>query len=398
MIGPREKFWVEIDIAALRRNIRRVQKHIGGGRRILFVVKSDGYGHGAVEVTRAALAEGIDTFGVATLAEGLALRRAGISEDIVLLQPSLDYELEEVVNDGLQPSISDLATAQRLSRLALGRQVRVHIELNTGMNRMGFNPQTAVDSITQIAVLPDIYLAGMFTHFRPTGSAANGEIEKQLRLFNSVVAELTGAGINIPSMHAASSLSVLHYPESFFDTVRPGLLLYGGFNGNLPPDGPQTEPVMSCHCRILHTRQVQKGEWVHYGNTFQAPAPMTVAIIAAGYGAGYPQALSNVGEILIAGVRARICGVVGMDMTIVDVSTQPTCSRSDVVTLLGRDGEDEISVKELADKSHTIPYEIICRLGRNLPRRFKYPEISSADDINDRQPAGISTTPTTHSG
>lgn len=389
MIGPREKFWVDIDIAALRRNVRQVQKHIGAGRRILFVVKSDGYGHGAVEVTRAALAEGINTFGVATLAEGLALRRAGISEDIVLLQPSLDYELEEVINAGLQPSLSDLITARRLSELALGNPVCVHIELNTGMNRMGFSPQAATADIPKIVALPDIHLAGIFTHFRPTNLLANGEIKKQLRLFNSVVEKLHAAGIHPPSLHAASSLSILHFPEAYFDTVRPGLLLYGGFNGNLPADGPQTEPVMSCHCRILHTRHVKKGEWIHYGDTFQATAPMTVAIIAAGYGAGYPKTLSNAGEVLIGGRRAKICGVVGMDMTIVDVTAVPSCSRGDVVTLLGRDSGDEITVKELAEKSQTIPYEIICRLGRNLPRIFHYPAIQPVSEADLLAETGV---------
>jgi len=377
MNGPKEKFWVEIDIAALRKNIRRVQDSIGAGRRILFVVKSDGYGHGALEVTRAALAEGVESFGVATLGEGVALRQAGIAEEIVLLQPSLDFELEEVIAANLQPSLSDLDTARQLSKLALGRPVKVHIEINTGMNRMGFDPQAAVKEIPQIAQLPDIHLAGVFTHFRPVSASSIDELRKQLQLFNSVIAELTSRGVDIPRLHAASSLSVVHCPESYFDTVRPGLLLYGGFNGELLTNGSPTIPVMSCRCRVLHTRRVKKGEWVHYGDVFQAPIDIAVAIIAVGYGAGYPQLQPDVGEVLIGGRRAKICGVVGMDMTIVDISEFPSVSPGDVVTLLGRNGDDEITLTELAEKAQTIPYEITCRLGRNLPRVFSYPQIES---------------------
>jgi len=375
MMTRHEKFWVDIDIAALRRNIRSVQHHIGARRQIIFVVKSDGYGHGAVEAARAALAEGVNTFGVATLAEALALRRAGISENVVLLQPSLDDELEAVIDAGVQVSVSALNTARRISAKALGRPVHIHIELNTGMNRMGFNPDEAIADVPQIVALPDIHLAGMFTHFRPTAVPANGEVRRQIQLFNSVVKRLRESGVHIPCLHAASSLSILNFPESYFDMVRPGLLLYGGCNGSVPADGPQTEPVMSCYCRVLFTRRIEKGEWVHYGDMFQAPGPMTLAVIAAGYGAGYPKALSNVGEVLIGGRRAKICGVVGMDMTIVDISTVSSCNQGDVVTLLGRDGAEEITAKELADASQTIPYEILCRLGRNLPRYYMYPEI-----------------------
>jgi alanine racemase len=390
MMTPREKFWVDIDIAALRRNIRRVQQHIGASRQIIFVVKSDGYGHGAVEAARAALAEGVDTLGVATLAEGLILRRAGISENIVLLQPSLDDELEEAIAAGLQLSISDLDTARRVSSRTFGRPVKVHVELNTGMNRMGFNPQEAVTDIPQIAALPDIHLAGIFTHFRPTASGANGEVTRQIRLFNSIIDTLRQRGVAIPRLHAASSLSVVHYPEAHFDLVRPGLLLYGGFNGSMSVGEPRTEPVMSCHCRVLFTRRVQQGEWVHYGDTFQVPRPMNLAVIAAGYGAGYPKSLSNSGEVLIAGMRAGICGVVGMDMTIVDISALPSCTQGDVVTLLGRDGNDEITVGELAARAQTIPYEILCRLGRNLPRYYSYPEILPQGSAKRRTTVAVS--------
>ena len=382
MNGPHEKFWVEINIAALRHNIRQVRQHIGPGRRMLFVVKSDGYGHGAVEVVRAALAEGVESFGVATLAEGLALRRAGISEEIVLLQPSLDFELNEVVSANLQPSLSDYDTARRLSELAFGRPVYVQVEINTGMNRMGFCPDKALADIPRIARLPGIHLAGAFTHFRPTAPAAVNEIRQMLKVFSSVIDELGARGIHFPHVHTASSHSILHCPESYFDTVRPGLLLYGGYNGNLPPEGPQTEPVMACRCRVLHVRQVTQGEWIHYGEVFQAPHDMTVAIIAAGYGAGYPRSLSNIGAVLIAGRRARICGAVGMDMTIVDISAHPPVLPGDVVTLVGADGAEEITGTELAKKTGTIPYEILCRLGRNLPRVFSYPEIDFLPKTN----------------
>ncbi len=387
MNGPNEKFWVEIDLGALRCNIRAVQSYIGPKRDILFVVKSDAYGHGALEVVRAALAEGVESFGVATVAEALALREAKISETIILLQPPLPYEFGDVLAAGLQPSISDFATAQRLSALALGLPVHVHLELNTGMNRMGFDPATAIEEILRIAALPDINIAGIFTHFRPVDSNP-ADFDKPIRQYNSVLAEIAARGLPVPQRHAASSFSVLHCPEAFFDCIRPGLLLYGGFNGRLSAAGLQTKTVMSCHCRVLFTRRVKAGEWLHYGNTYQALQDMKVAIIAAGYGAGYPKSLSNVGEVLIDGRRAPICGVVGMDMTIVDVSAIGEVGTGDLVTLLGADGDDQITAVELAEKSNTIPYEILCRLGRNLPRIYAYPEIHPR---HEKENVGITT-------
>lgn len=377
----RQKTWVEVDCDILRRNLRLLHQAIGLDRAIVLVVKSDGYGHGACTVANIAASEGVHYFAVAAVAEGQALRQADIQDEIVLLHPPLDFEVEPALEARLSPTISDLRTAHRLSEKAAKHTVGVHVEVNTGVNRLGFDWQTAPDAIARIASLPKLQIKGVFTHFRSSDGSDGPSIKAQLERFQQVLTAVERVGIPVGLRHAAASLTAARFPECHLDAIRPGLIAYtgakgaqGGVGGHQEPLMPflkpleQTDSVMSVRTRVLHVRTVEAGEWIHYGATYRAPRRMTVAVLPIGYGMGYPRHLTNNADVLIHGKRVPVVGTIGMDMTIVAVDDAGPVAIGDVATVMGRDGMEEITSAELATRAGTIPYEILCNLGNSLPR------------------------------
>ncbi|MEW5701645.1 MAG: alanine racemase [Candidatus Zixiibacteriota bacterium] len=373
-----QKTWVEIDVATLRTNLRCLHEVIGPHREMVLIVKSDAYGHGAVTVAAVAAAEGVRHFAVAAVAEAAALRNAGITHEIVLLHPPLEFEVPATIELALTPTLSDESTAMNLNRLAGHRPLPVHVEINTGLNRLGFDWQTAVDAVSRITTLPHLRITGIFTHFRAAHSEGAESVRRQMERFQSVLDGLKARRIDVGFRHVASSLAVVYHPETCLDGIRPGMIVYGGMSipkPSLESEGDETppralagiRPVMSVRTRVLHVLDVRAGEWVHYGDAYQAERPMRVAVLPIGYGMGYSRHFSNNGWVLIRGRRVPVVGVVGMDMTMVEVGKIPVAI-GDVVTLLGRDGPDEITAVELAEWVGTIPYEITCRLGNALPR------------------------------
>ncbi|MBI3872498.1 MAG: alanine racemase, partial [candidate division Zixibacteria bacterium] len=287
--------------------------------------------------------------------------------------PPLDFEVPAVIQWRLSPTVSDEATAQILSRNAQGATVPVHVEINTGLNRLGLDWQQASDVIARIAALPGPRIAGVFTHFRAAFSEGDGSVRQQMERFDRVMADLAARGIEPGLRHAASSIAMAFYPDTYLDGVRPGMMVYGGMKPVEPAHATPSSllalrPVMAARTRIIHVKSVAAGEWIHYGETFQAQRPMRAAVLPIGYGMGYSRHLSNNGEVLIGGRRVPIVGVIGMDMTVVDVTSLPSVAVGDVATVLGRDGGDEITAVELAERIGTISYEITCRLGNALPR------------------------------
>ncbi|HWO58103.1 MAG TPA: alanine racemase [bacterium] len=363
----RHRTYCEIDLSALRSNFGLLKAAIGPQRDILLVVKSDAYGHGAGTVAAVAAEFGISRFAVVSVDEGMALRRADVDGEIVLLHPPADTDLPAVTEWNLTPSISSEESALAYSRLAGSRVLPLHIEINTGLSRLGLDWESAADRIARIAALPNVRIAGLYTHYRAHYSASGDAIQEQTDRFRHVLDGLKQLGIDPGFRHAASSYPVAYHPVTAFDGIRVGIVAYGAMD---PPPGPLAgiRPVMSVRSRILHQRRIQAGEWVHYGDGFQAPRAMTIAVIPIGYGMGYTRHLSNNGEMLIRGTRCPIVGVVGMDLTMVDVSHLDHAAIGDPVTVIGRDGQETITALELAKRAGTIAYEITCRLGNGLPR------------------------------
>ncbi len=364
----RPQTFAEIDVDALRSNIRILQSAVGPGHRVILVIKSDAYGHGAGAVAAVAAEAGITNFAVASVDEGVQLRRADVQGEILILHPPTESEIPEVVDWSLSPSVSSVEQAALFSRLAGTVTLGIQIELNTGLSRLGLNWESAVEEISQIVALPNLRLAGLYTHYRAHLSPIGDSMQEQTDRFKQVLDALKRLGINPGLRHAASSYpAAFHHDVTLFDAIRVGIIAYGAMEP-LPEPLSEIAPVMSVRSSVLHRREIKAGEWIHYGDGFQATRDMRIAAIPIGYGMGYTRHLSNIGEMLVGGRRCPIVGVVGMDLTMIDVSAMPSTRAGDPVTILGRQGGDEITALEIARKTGTIAYEITCRLGNALPR------------------------------
>jgi len=379
-MGISYKTWVEIDTGVLRANLGLLREAVGPDCQTILVVKSDAYGHGAHTVASVAAEEGVGRFAVASVAEGVALRKMAVPGEIIVLHPVMEFEIEAAIRDRLSPTVSDFILAKTLSD-RVHKPLGIHIEVNTGINRLGMDWKSAGDEIARIATLSNIRIEGVFTHFRASGEAENGSVTTQMARFQRVLDTLRQRRVDVGLTHAASSHAVARFRASHLDGVRPGMIIYAGVgvntSGNVQTPGSVINPlgrmrgVMRAYSRVLMTRSVAAGEWIHYGDAFQAPRDMEVAVIAIGYGMGYPRSLSNNADILLAGRRVPVVGVIGMDMTIVAIDGLPRISPGDIATIMGTDGDETITIHELARRAGTIPYEIACRLGNALPRVVK---------------------------
>lgn len=363
--------WVEVDLDRFARNLRAIQSLIGASREILLVVKADAYGHGAVEMADAAAREGVKHLGVATLHEGIQLRRAGCLLPIVALSPLLPSEIREAVAHDLSPSVADLDFAHALSRAALEaeRPVRCHVEIDTGMGRTGIALEGAEAFLAALTQLPGLRLASVYTHFPDADAADLAFTETQVARFDALIERLRAQGIAPPRVHAANSAGTINVPSARMDWVRVGLIAYG----RQPPHAREAldlEPVMSLKSRLVQIRDMPAGASVSYGRSFVTDAPMRMGVVAVGYGHGYSWLLSNRGRMLVHGRSVPIVGRVTMDLTMVDLTGIPKAAVGDEVVLFGEQGSASLPIEEVAAGSETLPYEIMCTIGKRVARIF----------------------------
>ncbi len=364
--------WVEIDLDALCHNIQSLRSLVGEDTKLCLVVKADAYGHGAVEVSRAALGAGTDMLGVATLHEGIELRRANVSAPMLVLSPSLPTEIDELIAHRLRPSISSIAFAQELSKAgqALSMTVPIHVEVDTGMGRTGLDYEMSYKTLRELALLPGIVVEGVYTHFPDADNPDLSFAVTQLERFNSLLSRLKSDGIHFELVHAANSAGIVNLPQSLFNMARPGLLAYGLRPAHQIRGGCDVRPVMSFKSCVVQLRLVSAGSYISYGRTHRVSRDSLIAVVPVGYGHGYSWNLSNTGEMLVRGRRVPIVGRVTMDLTMLDVSHVPDVSEGDEVVLFGRQGDEEISVDEVAEKAGTVSYEILCSIGKRVVRTF----------------------------
>ncbi len=372
--NPHRPTWLEVDLAALAGNVSALRKIIGPQRQLFAVVKADAYGHGAEIVGPAALAAGADRLAVATLGEAITLRRAGVVAPILLLGYTPGHLAEELLRWNLAATIFDSETAQAWSAEAeaAGRQVTVHVKVDTGMHRLGLAPLHVLNFLSQLATLPGLYAEGIYTHFSTADETDQSYARRQWRSFTDLLAVLSIAGLRPPLAHAANSAAILSLPESHLDGVRAGIALYG-----LHPS-PEVllpaafRPVLSWKARIAQVKIIERGEPVSYGNTWIAPQPSIVAILPVGYADGFPRAPRTWGNVLIHGQPAPIVGRVCMDMTAVDVTKLyadgTAVHTGDEVVLIGGQDSATLSAEEVARRLETINYEVTSRLMARLPR------------------------------
>lgn len=370
-----QRVYAKINLDAVLHNLERMHDVTEENTKIIAVIKTDGYGHGAVPI-----AQTIEElpylwgFAVATVQEGIILRRHGIKKPILILGYSFEGESEEIVTWELQPAVFRYSSAKALSEAGkkLGREVKIHIKIDTGMSRIGYQVGEAeADEIARIKELAGIRIEGIFTHFARADETDKTYTQEQIAHFQKMLELLGRRGVEIPLRHCSNSAGIMDLPQANMDAVRAGIILYGMLpSDEVDRERVPLEPVLELHSEIVCIKTLEEGRSISYGGTYQVSGRERIATIPVGYGDGYPRSLSNRGYVLIRGKRAPICGRVCMDQFMVNVTDIPQAQEGDPVILIGRDGSEELSMEELGDLSGRFNYEFACDLGRRIPRVF----------------------------
>ncbi len=357
-----------IDLDALAHNYREVISRIGD-RKVLAVVKAKAYGHGAAPIARRLLELGVSMLGVALVEEGRQLRDGGVKAPILVMGPVFPEQAEAIVQLGLTPVVFTMPLARALSDCAQRNAgtARVHVKIDTGMGRIGLPPEEAAQFIAEIVKLPGLVVDGLMTHFADADLQDKHFASVQLDRFESLLRAIDGKGIAVPVRHAANSAAVLAYDRALFTMVRPGLMLYG-YDPRESRESSRFRPVLSWLTRIAFIKKMPAGRPVSYGRTFVTKRDSLIATVPVGYADGFDRALSNRGEMLVRGVRVPVAGRVCMDMTMLDVTDVPGVAEGDEVVLIGTQGRERITADDIAEKTGTIPYEVLCGISDRVPR------------------------------
>ncbi len=362
-----------INLDALVANVRAL-KGLIGPRKVCAAVKADAYGHGAPVVCHALSQAGVDMFGVAMTEEAVDLRQAGIREPIVLLTVVPSDDIPALLKFDVSPCIAHEGFARDLSAGAVraGQEATAHINIDTGMHRVGLDWQSAAAAILRISRLDGLRVTGIFSHFARSDADDLSFSHRQVRRLRCVLSQLRRAGMELPTIHMSNSNGVLRIPGAYFDGVRPGLMLYGLYSRPELRSVVELEPVLSMRTRVGHCMRLGEGEKVGYGHTFTTWRDSVIATLPIGYHDGYLRQFSNTGEVIVRGKRVPVVGRVCMDQTLVDVTDVPDVQIGDDVTIYGEDGGECISVEEMAARVDRIPYELTCSVGPRVRREFVY--------------------------
>jgi len=369
------RVYAAVDVDAFLDNIEEMRKKLRPEVKMTLVIKTDGYGHGAVPLAKAAeKLEHIWGFAVATAEEAFVLRREGIKKPLLVLGYTFEEDYEEMVLKNIRPTVFKKETAEAFSRLAVKHQkiVPIHIGVDTGMNRIGFSDtKESLITINEIRRMEGLLMEGVFTHFARADEANKMFARAQLLRFVSFVTKMEKANIKFQMRHCANSACILELPETQIDMVRAGITQYGIYpSDEMNREDFPLKPVMELKSRIVLIKEIHPGDAVSYGGTYQAVENRIVATIPVGYGDGYPRSLSNKGYVLIHGKKAPILGRICMDQFMVDVTEIPEAKELDEVTLMGKDGEEYLTVDILSDLSGRFPYEFVCDIGKRVPRVY----------------------------
>ncbi|MGB8929773.1 MAG: alanine racemase [Anaeromyxobacteraceae bacterium] len=376
--------WAEIDLDALAHNVRVLAVR-AAPTRLMAVVKANAYGHGAVACGRAALEAGAVALAVVCVDEGEELRRAGIAAPIVVIGYTPPSDAERVAAHGLQPAVGDPTFLEALSRAAAARGVTVsiHLELETGLNRHGLVPDALVALAERARAMPGIRVEGIFTHFAAAEEGDQRFTKRQFEILRTTAARVPW----IPTRHCSASATTLLDPEMALDLVRPGLAMYGYKPAPWVGTEDDLLPVLSLRSRVARVLEIEPGETVGYGRTWAASRRSRIALVMCGYGDGYRRGYGNRAHVVIGGRRAPVVGRVAMDMCMVDVTALPEVHQGDVVTLLGRDGDEKVDADELAALADTISWEVLTAITSRVPRLYvKGGEVVTVTTLNERVP------------
>jgi len=367
--------WVDIDMQAARHNFQTVRQLVGEQVKICAIVKANGYGHGSVELSKLYVAEGVDFLAVATIDGALKLRNAGIEVPILVLGWTPTEAYQAAVENDVRLTMYDLQEIKKLNEAAAskGKKALVHLKIDTGMTRLGFMAtEENLEQIAQALALPNIEIEGIFSHFSKADEKSKDYAYKQLAIFKDFVARLEEkTGYHIPIKHMANSAAIIDLPEAHLDMVRPGIVLCGLQPSSEMLNTADLKPVLSWKAKVSRVQQVPAGTLIGYGGTYQAEKTMTVATIPVGYADGYDRLLSNKGYVLYQGKKLPIVGRVCMDQFMVDASSAANLQTGDEVILIGSQGDQSLTVTEMAEMLQTIDHEIICAIAARVPRIYK---------------------------
>ena len=358
-----------INLNAFRHNISVIKKYIGGKVGIIAVVKANAYGHGMEIITKEAVSSGVACLGVARITEAVELRKTGFSIPILLFEIIPRNFEEQGIIYSVDLTIATMDDAQRIESVAerVRRKANVHIDVDTGMGRLGHDWKGAADFVERVAMMKWLHPVAVYSHFATSEDPDQTFAREQLRRFHTVIEELDKRRIEIPMEHMANSGAIISLPESHFDLVRPGIMMVG-----YPPrrgmDDSQLKPVMTLLAKVSLLKKVPQGMSISYGRRYSAPADTHIATVPIGYGDGYSRMLTGKAEVLIRGKRYPVVGAITMDHLMVDVGCDSEVEEGDDVVLMGTSGGESISLWDIADRLGTIPYEVLCMVADRVPR------------------------------
>lgn len=368
-----QRAWVEIDRSALKHNVRQIQSLLAPNTAIMAVVKADAYGHGAIEIARTVVAEGVEWLAVATVTEGIELRQAGIVAPILILGAvTSDVQVCEIVRWSLQPTLCNIEQATLISKaiatLAPSSPLLVHLKLDTGMSRLGTNWQQAVAFFGEVESLPYLQIGSLYSHLATADELDPTVMEMQLDRFGQAVAAIELAGHVLPMLHLANSAGILVGDRLHYQLVRPGLILYGLCPAPHLQSHIDLRPVLSVKARVTQVKDITAGTGVSYGYRFIADRDLRLAVVGIGYADGIPRRLSDRLQVAIRGRLVPQIGAITMDQIMLDVSQIPDLQVGEIVTILGEDGNVRITADDWAHELGTISWEILCGFKHRLPR------------------------------
>ena len=367
------RVYAEINLDAIVKNVDNLMALTKENTGALAVVKADGYGHGDVAVAKA-VAQKVPGYAVATLDEAVNLRENGVKKPILVLGYVDPYEFDILVSHEITATVFDVETAQLLADAARvqKKQAHCHIKVDTGMRRIGLEPdENGIAIVKQITALKELSADGIFTHFAASDETDKTSAEHQFKLFTDFTGRLEKEGIHFTYRHCANSAAVIDMPQVDLDMVRLGIAMYGMYpSDEVKKEKVELFPALDLKSHITMVKEIPAGEKVSYGGTFTTTRTTKLATVSVGYGDGYPRALSSKGYVLVRGQKAPIVGRVCMDQMMVDVTDIENVTRADIVTLIGKDGDAEITVEEIAALAGTFNYEFVCDLGKRIPRSY----------------------------
>jgi alanine racemase len=365
--------WAEINLDNLENNMREIRR-TSGSKEVIAVVKADGYGHGAMDIAPLLLESGATRLAVAVITEAEELRRGGIGAPIMILGYTPLEFVREVIEDNLEITVYSYEYAEKLSKEAqsFGKSVKIHIALDTGMGRIGFLPQEeSVENVYKISKLPNIIIEGLFSHFSSSDEKDKTYTKEQIKKFHWFDNKLKTRGVNINIRHIANSAAIIDMPETHFDAVRPGIILYGYYpSDEVTKDNITLKPVMSLKANVINVKWLPAGEYISYGRKFRTERESCIATLPIGYADGYTRLLFEKAKVLVKGRFAPVVGRICMDQCMIDVTDIEGVGIGDEVTLMGEADGLKFTADDIAKLLGTINYEVICMISKRVPRVF----------------------------